>query len=409
MKPGTPGFNAIRLREAREARGLTAISLSDIIGVSRQAISQYENNSQTPRPEVMEKIANALQLPLAYFRFNDIISKGTIFYRSMSSATKTARIRAENRYSWLRIIEIFLREYIQFPQEKYPDFDMPKDPNRISSEMIEDLAIQTRRFWGLQDNPIANIVLLLENNGTIIARDDLEADTLDAFSDVSSNVRAPYIILGADKAIAVRSRFDAAHEAAHYILHRNIDEVYLTRKSEYQLIEKQAHRFAAAFLLPANTFANDFYSATLDALKNIKPKWGASIAMMIQRSHDLDFISEDQKIKLFINLSKRGWKTKEPLDDVIEVEQPTLLKRAFELIINENMLSRQEILARIPLATADIEKLAGLPLGFFSEQPTEEMPRVSVLKPRQSNNDQDGNSRAEIIQFPLKEGTKKGV
>ena len=64
MRAGTPGFVGARLREGREARGLTAIALSEILGVSRQAVSQYENSQQTPRPEIMLKIEQVLGLPL---------------------------------------------------------------------------------------------------------------------------------------------------------------------------------------------------------------------------------------------------------------------------------------------------------------------------------------------------------
>jgi predicted transcriptional regulator len=54
MKPGTPGFVGARLKEAREARFLSAIALADLVGVSRQAISLYENGAKTPGPEVMQ-------------------------------------------------------------------------------------------------------------------------------------------------------------------------------------------------------------------------------------------------------------------------------------------------------------------------------------------------------------------
>jgi transcriptional regulator with XRE-family HTH domain len=40
---GTPGFVGDRLREAREARGLSAVSLADLLGITRQAISLYES------------------------------------------------------------------------------------------------------------------------------------------------------------------------------------------------------------------------------------------------------------------------------------------------------------------------------------------------------------------------------
>jgi Zn-dependent peptidase ImmA (M78 family)/DNA-binding XRE family transcriptional regulator len=410
MKPGTLGFIGARLREAREARGLTAIALSDLIGVTRQAISQYENEAQSPRPEIMERITRTLQLPVAYFRFPLDVTMGTIFYRSISAATKSARSRAEKRYLWVRIIDSYLREFIDFPKLNFPSFNLPSDPRSLSPEDIEDLAVQARQFWNFSNGPINNMVSLLESNGAIVIRDELGADTLDAFSDVLPLTEYPqYVVLGADKNISVRSRFDSAHEMAHKILHGNIDKSFLSRKADHHLIESQAHRFAAAFLLPADSFGNEFYSVDLDVLKNLKLKWRVSIAMMIKRAEDLNFISTDQSRRLWIKLSRMGWKTKEPYDDTIEIECPRLLRQAFEMLINENIQTREEILSHIPLAQNDIEKLASLDPGYLTEPRKESLSGVISLIPRQSREPHavsgkasTNDNQATIIQFPHK-------
>ena len=116
MKLGTPGFVGASLREAREARGITAIALAEDLGISRAAVSQYEADQQSPRPEVMEQIAARLRLPLRFFMQKhapDVDS--LIFWRSVSTATKSARTRVRRRLKWLRSIAIYLREYVEFP------------------------------------------------------------------------------------------------------------------------------------------------------------------------------------------------------------------------------------------------------------------------------------------------------
>lgn len=403
MKPGTPGFIGARLREAREARGLPAIGLADLIGVSRAAVSQYENGIQSPRPEVMERITKTLRLPDVYFRLpmgkTDV---GAIFYRSMSAATKSARIRAERRYFWLKAIVGYLREFVQLPAVNFPDFDLSIDPVRISDNQIEELAIQTRRFWNIGDGPINNVVWLLENNGAIVARDELGAETLDAFSEFCVGDGVPYVVLGSDKAVAARSRFDAAHELGHIILHRKINKTHLSRKSDHHLIEEQAHRFAGAFLVPAQAFASEFYSATLDALKILKAKWRVSIAMMIKRAENLNFISPQQVRRLWISYSRRRWRTKEPLDDELEIEQPRVLRRAFELLINEKIQTREQILSHLPFAPHDIEILAGIP-GFLSRVSDDDGPSVCVLKEgarKRVSNQHAAETSGQIIEFP---------
>jgi transcriptional regulator with XRE-family HTH domain len=86
MRPGTPGFVGGRLREGREARGLTATSLADLLGVSKQAVSRYESGELTPAPEVMRKIGGALNLSIHFFlRPESPPDPSVTFFRSMSS------------------------------------------------------------------------------------------------------------------------------------------------------------------------------------------------------------------------------------------------------------------------------------------------------------------------------------
>lgn len=369
MKTGSPGFIGARLREARQARGYTAVALADMIGVTRSGVSHYERGEQSPRPEVMRKIEEVLDLPPQFFwrvPANDRIRN--LFWRSLSAATKSARVSAQIRYIWLEEIVRYLREYVNFPVVNFPDYEMPKKPASISSELIEELAAKTRRFWKLGNGAISNVVWLLENNGAVITRTKLEADTLDAFSEWHTAEGVPYFILGADKKVAARSRFDVAHELGHIILHRYVNGVCIGRHVDHKILEQQANRFAGAFLLPEQSFMGDVFSPSIDTFQSLKPKWGVSIQLMIHRAQDLDLISTAQAERLWINCSRRGWRTSEPLDDQLPVEEPRLLRRSFELLVSEQVQSRAEILSALPYSASEIEELAGLREGFLAER-----------------------------------------
>ena len=67
MAKGVPSFHGERLTQAREARGLTGVNLSAIVGVGASAISQYEHDVTKPTPELIEKLAHALNVPKAFF------------------------------------------------------------------------------------------------------------------------------------------------------------------------------------------------------------------------------------------------------------------------------------------------------------------------------------------------------
>jgi len=406
VKLGTPGFIGARLREAREARGLSAMSLAEILGLTRAAISSYEMAGKSPSPDVMGRICNVLQMPESYFRYPIRPRKaGAIFYRSMKAATKSARRRAEQRYAWLREIVSYLRGHVEFPIQRLPQLDIPDDPMLLSFDQIEALALDVRRFYGIGDGPIPNVVSLLENNGVIITRDALGADTLDAFSEFDPEEQRLYMVLGTENASAVRSRFDAAHELGHALFHRTVDGIRIGRKAEYDLYEMQAHRFAAAFLLPQEGFANEFYSATLEALQAIKAKWKVSIAMMIVRAQNLGFISDETAKKLWINYSRRRWRGNEPLDDKLVPEQPRLLRRSFELLLEKRIIAKEHITIHLPISPVDIENLAGLDSGFISQRVHDLDPPIRVLNlgAAQDKSLKRHSGGGQVVEFPTKQ------
>lgn len=67
MRIGVAGFQSQRMVQARTARGLTQTALSAISGYSAASISKWERDEQLPEAIALEKIANALGLPTAWF------------------------------------------------------------------------------------------------------------------------------------------------------------------------------------------------------------------------------------------------------------------------------------------------------------------------------------------------------
>ncbi|MEX2299482.1 MAG: ImmA/IrrE family metallo-endopeptidase [Bryobacterales bacterium] len=317
-----------------------------------------------------------------------------IAYRSMSSATKTARARAEARFFWLKEIAIYLAEYLDFPRVNLPTFEVPNDPLHITMGLVEQIAQETREYWNLGDGPIADCVLLLENNGAVVSRGDLSAETLDAFSQWPADDPHPYVFLGADKNSAVRSRFDSLHELGHLILHRNVDPRVFRNKTVHRLIENQCHRYASSFLLPASSFTNELWSPTLNAFLTLKPRWKAAIACMIKRSEELGILDDEMARRMWINLNRRGWRKEEPLDDRLPVERPRLLSRSIVMLVESGIKTKEQILADLALPAHDLESLTGLPNGYFGSDAEMGMPKlkarggsgrvVSIARGRQS-------------------------
>jgi Zn-dependent peptidase ImmA (M78 family) len=83
-------------------------------------------------------------------------------------------------------------------------------------------------------------------------------------------------------------------------------------------IEREANRFAGAFfLLPQTSFTNEVHTTRLDAFIELKRRWKVAIQAMVYRCKNLEIFDEYQITNLYIQISRRKWKTKEPLDDVL--------------------------------------------------------------------------------------------
>lgn len=396
MRATTPGFIGERLTQARKARGLTAVTLADLLGVTSTTISQYEHNKQAPRPDLMLALSEALNLPVAFFKSPISTPDGErrTKWRSNTSATKFARERAESRYEWLREIVGYFESFMDFPNVNIPKIDVPSNFREISDDLIDKVAKEARIFYGLGNAPIQDLVLVLENNGIIVARGKLNAEALNAFSEWLDN-DYPYIFLGTDKNVCARSRFDAAHELGHLILHRNVPKRQYGTPADFKLLEQQAHRFAGAFLLPPEQFFKELWAPTLNAFESLKGRWKVSIKCMIVQSNRHGLLSESQYQRMMINYNRK-WKTGEPLDDVLQIESPRLLTRCVEMLINEKIKTKEDILLDIPLSPTDIEELTNLPFGFFKEAPGEV---VEMIQPQLRKNSTHTANDGNVIPF----------
>ncbi|WP_089945289.1 helix-turn-helix domain-containing protein [Candidatus Entotheonella palauensis] len=138
MNTRTPHFVGSRLLEAREVRGLTQLALGELLGVSAQAISQYEKGQASPQPQVMEKLPTVLGVPPAFFVTpRPEPGETPLFFRSMARSTATMRTRARHKYHWLTDLVDYLGTYVELPAVQLPEYHFPGDPLAIEDEAVE--------------------------------------------------------------------------------------------------------------------------------------------------------------------------------------------------------------------------------------------------------------------------------
>ena len=335
-------INGKRLKEARLFNHLTMSALADQIGVSKQAISKYEHNKIEISSAVFQKIVQVLNFPLYFFTDFEKVpyqDDGT-FYRSRLTATQSEKQPSKTYKKAAAYLRDYFENYIDFPE---------LDTKLELEESPENSANELRRIWNLDDQPISDIVDLMERHGLIIVNVDFNSNKIDARSGyVEIGEKQYYIVLvNGKKQNFFRDQFTLAHELGHYAMHAKLyhpQEDLLGQ--DYRTIENEANQFASAFLMPKESFESDLTQngfINIDTFINLKSKWNVSIAAMVHRAHDLQLIDDKEYIKLQKQISYRGWRTKEIMDDEKIMSKPKALNQAFELLEEHDVVHPKDL------------------------------------------------------------------
>lgn len=358
-----------RIKEARLARGMSAIDLASRVGVTRQAISKYELGIAEPSSTVMNDIAGCLNMPISFFHksLSAPANQGTVFFRSLKTNASRAKDVLSKKIQWAAQLAEILSEDILFPE-----VDLPSLPDKYSQviefsyDEIEDITMYLRKYWGLGTAPITNMSRLLESHGIIVASVKSGFSETDACS--SFIEQRPFVFLDMQKECAVRTRFNMAHELGHLILHQDISQKDLDDKKILDRIEREANQFASCFLLPRASFVLDIRSTSLSSFLPLKCKWKTSIQAMVYRCHELDLFSENQMIYIQKQISAKRWRKHEPYDDEWPCENAVILQTAIQMLIDRGDYTKDEFVDLLRLPGKDIEEICSLPEGYLDTE-----------------------------------------
>ncbi|MDK9868499.1 MULTISPECIES: XRE family transcriptional regulator [Staphylococcus] len=340
-------FNGKRLKEARLYNKMSITELAEQLNISKQMISKYENGMADPTAEKSLKLNGILGFPREFFYCEenfDFESKGT-FFRSRLTATKKSKTPAEYLLKYSIIVRDFLDQYVEFPELINYENVVPIS-NNIDYEKI---TMQLRNDMGIDDDPIEDMLEVVELMGIIAVKFGYDEDKVDAFSATTVlNGKNYFSIVTGNPRSFFRQQFSIAHELGHWILHNDYVPGELS-KEEYKEMEKEANSFAAAFLLPKEKFSKDLRNIVIniDNLLTLKKKWNVSLAAMIERGHQLGIISIQEKTKLYRYMSYHNLRNPEPLDKDTPCSEPLALSQAIELLIDEKVMEGSEIKRRI--------------------------------------------------------------
>lgn len=377
-------FNGERLKFARLYNGYTVDELASKIDITAQAESQYEMEKITPQFDKIILLSNVLNFPVDFFleKDNILLKSGSSYFRSLMKTPKKYRTEQKTKVCLLAKLYTVLNEYIEFPT-----LDLPHDIE--SYDTPEEAASYLREFWKLGDKPILNLLRLLEAKGIVVTSYDTNTSDIDAFSQqfTINGKEVFFIAYSNNKNSAARINFDLAHELGHIILHNWNEDTEDISREEFKQREKEANEFAAAFLLPKESFLNDirFYNNELSRYVELKKKWRVSIGAMIHRACQLDVLTMNQYQYLIRIMNKKGMKQVEPLDDILEIPYPRLLRDSIDLLLTNNVFSKNELLmefsnAGYPMEPSELEKLFVLEKGYLSKDTDEKDFSPIILK-----------------------------
>ncbi len=316
-----------RVRRLRLTRRWDQGELGRRSGASATTISQIETGRTAPTEEQAARIASALGYSLSFLKAELQMAPTTRpWLRAYADASKR---EADARTAQATMAAEYVRRLHLTPlPDLIPSFD--GDPN--DDDAIEDAAYELRQFAEIDpDAVVVNAVRAAERLGCIVL--PLESEMGRHFGMSVRSDQLPILCVAKAQVPGDRQRFTVAHELGHLMLHRTAPPP--RDSDEASRMEKQANRFASAFLGPGDPLIDTLKEfggrVTLNALVNVKAVWGISIKGLVGRYETLGVIHADHARSLYKQISARKWSTEEPVHVPLESAQwfeRSLLRKA---------------------------------------------------------------------------------
>jgi len=317
---------------ARLARGLTQAQLAAMIDVTQPALHRYEHGLRDPEPEILTRLADVLGVTQEFLQHAGKT-------RGAMAVDAHMRRRATEKATTWRRLEAQLNEYRMHASKLFEQVSLQADqiiptfdPEATRSG---DAARLLRMQWRMPVGPVRDLTGWLEAAGCIVLLEAFGTPRVDGLSQWIDD--HPVVLLNS-QAPTDRQRWTLAHEAAHLCLHAS----YIGDDPE-----AEADAFAAEFLMPGEVIRPQLRNLTIGRLTDLKRQWGVSMQALTERAHQLGVLSAGQRMTMYKQFSRMGWRTREPYSDELAVEQPRLTE-----VITQTLISKG-------FSLLDISKLAG--------------------------------------------------
>ncbi|CCV11767.1 transcriptional regulator [Mesorhizobium sanjuanii] len=341
-----------RLKTARAALSLSLRDLSAVMGamVSPQAIGKYERDEDMPSSRVLGALARALQTSVDYLLSGEMMSlEGVEFRRRTKSSKEENSIEARTIHLLERYLAV--EELLKL---RSLDWEKPRGAPFPTADVrdAEDAARSVREDWGLGIDPIPRLAELLEERGIkVLSLPLTDLDGLAAKVMRKDREAARVIVIRRDT-WSERKRFSLAHELGHMVMSptAGVDP------------EKAAHRFAGAFLIPADALRAEMgsqrSSISIGELAALKRRYGVSIQAIAYRCRDLAIINAATLSSLYTVFTERGWRSapfEEPERIPFDYEEPHRLERLCLRALTEGVVGQSRAAELLGISLVELD------------------------------------------------------
>ncbi|SDF29394.1 Zn-dependent peptidase ImmA, M78 family [Blastococcus aurantiacus] len=317
-----------RIRRLRLASGLGQVEFAALLNIGSGSISMIENGRTPVAEDLLQSIGNVLGCSVDFLRKPD---RSPLVSQPLLRAYADAPKKAVDRQVADASIVTEVSERLGL--KAIPDA-LPTWAGDLADEAdIEQFAADVRVAAQVEEGAVVgNVIRAAERLGCLVLP---MPDELGRHLGMSTRLDSTPVICVSRASAETdrrvpgdRQRFTVAHELGHLGMHGHLGPPQSAQ--EAAIVERQAHYFAGAFLLPGDALLEELSSAggrvTLQTLASLKERWGVAIKALVMRLRNLEVIDADHARSLYKQISARGWNKSEPV--VVGPESAIWLERA---------------------------------------------------------------------------------
>jgi len=327
----SPSSFGERVRGLRLARNMSQSDLARLVSGGAQegnsVVSKLENGRLPADAAMTTALAVALDCGVEFLLsppLEMVASRSWLRAYADAPARVLESVVADN----LLVEEVVRRLKLQRMPERMPTFDGDANDDYEIEQYAEDVRLAAEIPEG---SVVPNAMRAAERLGCVVLPLPGELGRHLGMSQRIDGVPFIRVSRPGDRHLGVpgdRQRFTLVHEIGHLGMHAEVPPP--ESADDARIIERQAHRFAGAFLTPAEPLLEDWHRlggrVTLTVLKELKATWGVSIKALVMRLQQLGVVESDQATSLYRQISARGWNKSEPVETTNE--EPIWLSRA---------------------------------------------------------------------------------